>query len=106
MENIFTPDTDEEARDVYYVTDRNGNGVYAQPINVEAILALPEEQLEQLKIKHEAIQIKLEKTPLEHRSHREGLDALNNFTTLQIINRGLNQYYFKQRKKSFLRGIR
>jgi len=99
--DIFTQAKEAGRQDVYYITDRNGNGIYAQKINVEAIFSIPEEQLEQLRVKHEALQKELEKKPLDQKSHSESLDLLNNFTTLQLINEGLNRHYFRRKPRAF-----
>ena len=99
--DIFTQAAEEERRDFYYTPGKDGHGLWAVPINTEDIFNLSEEKLEELKIKHETIQKNLDIKPLSEMSYAESLGALNNFITLQLINEGLNRYYFRRREKPF-----
>ena len=98
--DIFTQAAEEKRRDFYYKPGEDGHGLYAVPINTEDIFNLSEEQLQELKIKHETIQKKLDTKPLSDMSYSESLEVLNNSKDLQLIEEGLNRHYFK--KKAFL----
>ena len=74
--DIFTQAAEEKRRDFYYKPGEDGHGLYAVPINTEDIFNLSEEQLQELKIKHETIQKKLDTKPLSEMSYSESLEVL------------------------------
>ena len=96
--DIFTQAAEEKRRDFYYKPGEDGHGLYAVPINTEDIFNLSEEQLQELKIKHETIQKKLDTKPLSDMSYSESLEVLNNSKDLQLIEEGLNRHYFNKKK--------
>ena len=98
--DIFTQAAEEKRQDFYYKPGEDGHGLYAVPINTEGLFNLSEEQLQELKIKYETIQKKLNTKPLSDMSYSESLEVLNNSKDLQLIEEGLNRHYFK--RKSFL----
>ena len=72
--DIFTQAAEEKRQDFYYKPGEDGHGLYAIPINTEGLFNLSEEQLQELKIKHETIQKKLQNVGIQ--------------STLKITSRG------------------
>lgn len=87
----------EEAikQDCYYTTDETGHGIYAIPINTNAIFCLPAEELKKLRKKHHTLAMELEKKYRDELSHKGSLECLNNSITLNLISEALTRHRLK-----------
>jgi hypothetical protein len=79
----------------YYTPGENGHGIYAVPINTEAIYSLPVEKLKELRKKHQTLGIKLEKECRTEMTHIGSLNSLNNSITLDLIAEALTRHHNK-----------
>jgi hypothetical protein len=87
---------DEEIKKpCYYTTGENGHGIYAIPINTEAIYSLPVQKLKELRKKHQTLGIKLEKECRTEMTHIGSLNSLNNSITLDLIAEALTRHHNK-----------
>ena len=86
---------EEIKQDCYYTTDEDGHGIYAIPINTEAIFNLPKEELKKLRKKHQTLAIDLEKKYRGGISHKGSLECLNNSITLDLISEALTRHHHK-----------
>jgi hypothetical protein len=87
---------DEEIKKpCYYTTGENGHGIYAIPINTDAIYSLPVQKLKELRKKHQTLGIELEKEYRGEMTHIGSLKSLNNSITLDLIAEALTRHHNK-----------
>jgi len=79
----------------YYTTGEDGHGLYAIPINTDAIYSLSVEKLKLLRKKHQTMGIELEKKYRSTSSYSASLDVLNNSITLDLIAEALTRDHNK-----------
>ncbi len=84
---------DEEIKKpCYYTTGENGHGIYAVPINTDAIYSLPVEKLKELRKKHQTLAVEIEKEHRGEMTHTGSLKSLNNSITLDLIAEALTRH--------------